>query len=78
MDVQNNAVSAAPLSERFTLVLITHNRPAFLLRALQYYSSYACKILVLDSTPAANTQAQAVFPNADYRHLPQFRHRFAR
>jgi len=72
MHVQNNAVSAVPLSERFTLVLITHNRPAFLLRALQYYSSYACRILVLDSTPVANATAQAAFPNADYRHLPQF------
>lgn len=72
MHVQNNAVSAGPLSERFTLVLITHNRPAFLLRALQYYSSYACKILVLDSTPVANAAARLQFPNVDYRHLPQF------
>lgn len=72
MHVQNNAISTGPLSERFTLVLITHNRPAFLLRTLQYYSSYACKILVLDSTPVANADAKAQFPGVDYHHLPQF------
>ncbi|WP_419709007.1 TIGR00180 family glycosyltransferase [Pseudomonas sp. NFX224] len=72
MHVQINAEKFGPLSERFTLVLITHNRPAFLQRALQYYSSYACKILVLDSTPEANALATAHFPDVDYRHLPQF------
>lgn len=72
MHVQTNTPSAGPLSERFTLVLITHNRPAFLLRALQYYSSYACSILVLDSTPVLNAAAKAQFPDVDYRHLPQF------
>lgn len=72
MHVQINAEKFGPLSERFTLVLITHNRPAFLQRALQYYSSYACKILVLDSTPEANAFAVEQFPGVDYRHLPQF------
>lgn len=42
-----------PLSELLTVVLITHNRPAFLRRALQYYSSLPCKVLVLDSSPSA-------------------------
>ncbi|MHC8304973.1 TIGR00180 family glycosyltransferase [Pseudomonas sp. PB3P13] len=72
MHVQNNAGNIGPLSERFTLVLITHNRPAFLQRALQYYSRYPCTVLVLDSTPVANAAAIAQFPNVDYRHLPQF------
>ena len=72
MYVQNNAVSAGPLSERFTVVLITHNRPAFLRRTLQYYSNYPCKVLVLDSTPVINESVAVDFPYADYRHLPQF------
>ncbi|WP_347904736.1 TIGR00180 family glycosyltransferase [Pseudomonas purpurea] len=61
-----------PLSELFTLVLITHNRPAFLRRALQFYSTLPCKILVLDSSAVALEGAAAVADTIDYRHLPQF------
>ncbi len=42
---------ALPLNELLTVVLITHNRPAFLRRAVKYYSSLPCRIMVLDSTP---------------------------
>lgn len=58
-----------PLSELLTVVLITHNRPAFLRRALQYYSSLPCKVLVLDSSPE---RPEGDFSSVDYQHLPQF------
>ena len=58
-----------PLSELLTVVLITHNRPAFLRRALQYYSSLPCKVLVLDSSPE---RPEGDFSAVDYQHLPQF------
>lgn len=61
-----------PLSELFTLVLITHNRPAFLRRALQFYSTLPCRILVLDSSAVALDGAATVADTIDYRHLPQF------
>ncbi len=62
----------APLSELFTVVLLTHNRPAYLRRALQFYSTLPCKILVLDSSAVALDGAAAVGDTIDYRHLPQF------
>lgn len=61
-----------PLSELFTLVLITHNRPAFLRRALQFYSTLPCRILVLDSSVVALEGVGAISERIDYRHLPQF------
>ncbi|MEB0041407.1 MULTISPECIES: glycosyltransferase family 2 protein [unclassified Pseudomonas] len=63
---------ASSLSERLTLVITTHNRPAFLLRALQYYVDFPCKILVLDSSPVLCKGLAERFPNVDYQHLPQF------
>ena len=64
--------NTTPLSELFTLVLLTHNRPAYLRRALQFYSTLPCKILVLDSSAVALDGAAAVGDTIDYRHLPQF------
>ncbi|WP_415765191.1 glycosyltransferase family 2 protein [Pseudomonas sp. ZB1P45] len=64
--------NTSSLSELFTLVLITHNRPAFLRRALQFYSTLPCKILVLDSSAIALEGAATVADTIDYRHLPQF------
>lgn len=61
-----------PLNERFTLVVLSHNRKAFLQRILQYYSSYPCSILVLDSSVEANESVAELYPQVDYRHLPQF------
>ncbi|WP_395599209.1 TIGR00180 family glycosyltransferase [Pseudomonas sp. A1437] len=58
-----------PLSELLTVVLITHNRPAFLRRALQYYSGLPCKVLVLDSS---SERPEGDFSAVDYQHLPQF------
>lgn len=60
---------ALPLSELLTVVLITHNRPDFLRRALKYYSTLPCKVLVLDSSPE---RPQGDFSAVDYQHLPQF------
>lgn len=62
----------APLSERITLVVMTHKRKAFLQRTLQYYSTYPCSILVLDSSPQADESIAQRYPQVDYRHLPQF------
>ncbi|MNF26554.1 N-acetylglucosaminyl-diphospho-decaprenol L-rhamnosyltransferase [compost metagenome] len=72
--MQGNQMStqAVSLSQLFTLVVISHNRPAFLRRAVQYYSRFSCSIVVLDSSNEADHTIAARFPNVDYRHLPQF------
>ncbi|PTT89927.1 glycosyl transferase family 2, partial [Pseudomonas sp. HMWF005] len=62
--------NVTPLNELLTVVLITHNRGAFLRRALQYYSSYSAKMLVLDSSAQGDDTIAADFPSVDYRHLP--------
>ncbi|WP_282410239.1 TIGR00180 family glycosyltransferase [Pseudomonas sp. PS02303] len=73
MQVQNSAQNnVAPLSERFTVVVISHNRSAFLRRTLQYYSSYPCTVLVLDSSVEGDEHMARDFPSVDYRHLPQY------
>ncbi|MFK0314283.1 TIGR00180 family glycosyltransferase [Pseudomonas sp. NPDC090233] len=60
------------LKDRLTLVVITHNRPAFLRRTLYYYRNYPATILVLDSSLQADEEAMRDYPQVDYRHLPQF------
>ncbi|MDQ3203858.1 MAG: TIGR00180 family glycosyltransferase, partial [Pseudomonadota bacterium] len=73
MQVQNSARNdVAPLSERLTVVVISHNRNAFLRRTLQYYSTYPCTILVLDSSSQGDEQLAREFPSVDYRHLPKY------
>ncbi|WP_260955452.1 TIGR00180 family glycosyltransferase [Pseudomonas citri] len=73
MQVRNTIKdNVAPLSERFTVVVISHNRSAFLRRTLHYYSSYPCSVLVLDSSVECDEQIVRDFPSVDYRHLPQF------
>ncbi len=73
MQVQNSAQNnVAPLSERFTVVVISHNRNAFLRRTLQYYSSYPASVLVLDSSVEGDENMARDFPTVDYRHLPQY------
>ncbi|HGA2318469.1 TPA: TIGR00180 family glycosyltransferase [Pseudomonas putida] len=64
--------SDASLKDRLTLVVITHNRPAFLRRALYFYRNYPATILVLDSSTEADQAIKGEFPQVDYRHLPQF------
>src|SRR5437868_14967163 len=63
---------ALPLNEQLTVVVITHNRPAFLRRALQFYSPLPCRIIVLDSSTQASEGIADAFPSVDYLHLPQF------
>lgn len=73
MQIQNSTHNnVAPLNERFTVVVITHNRSAFLRRTLQYYSNYPCTVLVLDSSIAGDECIARDFPSVDYRHLPQY------
>jgi glycosyltransferase domain-containing protein len=63
---------ALPLSEQLTVLVITHNRPAFLRRALQFYCPLPCRIIVLDSSPQASEGIADTFPSVEYLHLPQF------
>ncbi|MET0846284.1 MAG: TIGR00180 family glycosyltransferase [Pseudomonas sp.] len=72
MQVQDMTQEVLPLSERFTLVVMTHNRNAFLRRTLQYYSGFAAKLLVLDSSTQIDETIRQDFPAVEYRHLPQF------
>lgn len=62
----------ASLKDRLTLVVITHNRPAFLRRTLQYYRNYPATILVLDSSSESASDIAGDYPGVDYRHLPQY------
>lgn len=64
--------SAVKLDELLTVVLITHNRPAFLRRALQYYSTLPCKVLIMDSSPQACDGVADAFETMEYHHVPQF------
>lgn len=69
--MQGKSVSehTLPLNELLTVVLISHNRPAFLRRAMKYYGALPCKVLVLDS---ATEPFNGELPDVDYRHVPQF------
>ncbi|MFD2643339.1 TIGR00180 family glycosyltransferase [Pseudomonas japonica] len=60
------------LNTQFTLVMLTHKRPGFLRRALQYYKDFPGTLLVLDSSPEPAAGVAERFPRVDYRHLPQF------
>ena len=62
---------ASPLNELLTVVLITHNRPAFLRRAVHFYSTLPCKLLVLDSSTQRPEGVDGYYASVDYRHLPQ-------
>ncbi|AXQ47370.1 TIGR00180 family glycosyltransferase [Pseudomonas vlassakiae] len=75
MQLEKNTPIDSGLRERFTLVLITHNRPAFLRRTLHYYRDFPASILVLDSSNQADATLQADYPQVDYRHLPQYTYR---
>ncbi|MGC5700251.1 TIGR00180 family glycosyltransferase [Pseudomonas sp. NFXW11] len=73
MWVEDKAMNdAVPLDKRFTLVLLSHNRKAFMQRTLEHYSSYPCSILVLDSSSEADESVALRYPRVDYRHLPQY------
>ncbi|BAP44165.1 TIGR00180 family glycosyltransferase [Pseudomonas sp. LJDD11] len=59
------------LKELFTLVLITHNRNAFLRRTLEYYRGFTGRLLVLDSSDQGDSALSEQYPFIDYHHLPQ-------
>lgn len=58
------------MNDLLTLVLLTHNRPAFLERALRYYARFPCRLLVLDSSTVPQQTLVARFPQAEYQHFP--------
>jgi glycosyltransferase domain-containing protein len=60
------------LEEQLTLVVLTHERPAFLRRTLQYYSTLPANVMVLDSSRQSASDIAELFPHVDYQHLPQF------
>jgi glycosyltransferase domain-containing protein len=62
----------AQSTEQLTVVLLTHNRPAFLRRALRYYSQFSLRIMVLDSSTESGASIAAQFSDIDYRYIPQF------
>ena len=72
MHAQDMTQEISSLAERFTIVLMTHNRQAFMRRALHYYRNYPARMLVLDSSPTADASIARDYPQVDYRHLPQF------
>ncbi|MVV51320.1 TIGR00180 family glycosyltransferase [Pseudomonas sp. PB120] len=64
--------SGLPLNELLTVVMVTHNRPAFARRAIKFYSTLPCRILLLDSSTQVTDGIDGVYPSVDYRHVPQF------
>ncbi|MFK3906535.1 TIGR00180 family glycosyltransferase [Pseudomonas monteilii] len=72
MQIYPQRLGDASLKDRLTLVLLTHNRPEFLRRALCYYRNYPATLLVLDSSLRPDDDIAHDYPHIDYRHLPQF------
>ncbi|MFW6753337.1 glycosyltransferase family 2 protein [Pseudomonas glycinae] len=72
MQGKNSSGHDLALNEQLTVVLISHERPAFLRRAVRFYSALPCRILVLDSSAEALPGVAGQFANVEYQHLPQF------
>ncbi|MBL0797734.1 glycosyltransferase family 2 protein [Pseudomonas sp. B7] len=72
MQGKNSSGHGLALNEQLTVVLISHERPAFLRRAVRFYSTLPCRILVLDSSAEAQPDMLGQFANVDYQHLPQY------
>ncbi|MCD5992984.1 TIGR00180 family glycosyltransferase [Pseudomonas sp. CDFA 602] len=72
MQGKHGSENVLPLNELLTVVLISHNKPAFLRRAVRFYSQLPCKILVLDSSSEATDGLEGVSPFQEYQHLPQY------
>jgi glycosyltransferase domain-containing protein len=73
MQGKNSSEHGAALHEQLTVVLMSHERPAFLRRAVRFYSGLPCRILVLDSSTESQPQDMAgPFANVDYQHVPQY------
>lgn len=61
---------SAPLSERLTLVLLAHEQPRGLRRALRYYQSFECAVMVVDSSSERDSDVGALFAGVQYVHAP--------
>ncbi|WP_085723370.1 TIGR00180 family glycosyltransferase [Pseudomonas sp. R37(2017)] len=72
MQGKNNSEHGLALNEQLTVVLMSHERPAFLRRAARFYSGLPCRILVLDSSAEGQPGLAGQFENVDYQHVPQF------
>jgi glycosyltransferase domain-containing protein len=72
MQGKNNSGHGLALNEQLTVVLMSHERPAFLRRAARFYSGLPCRILVLDSSAEGQPGLAGQFENVDYQHVPQF------
>jgi glycosyltransferase domain-containing protein len=72
MQGKNNSEHGLALNEQLTVVLMSHERPAFLRRATRFYSDLPCRILVLDSSAEGQPGLAGQYENVDYRHVPQF------
>lgn len=66
--------SSAPLNERFTLVLLAHEQPEALRRALRYYAAYPCALLILDSSAEPDADSVATLTGVRYVHRPDTGH----
>lgn len=77
MDSHQLSGNTMSLDEQLTLVVLTQDRPAFLRRTLQYYSTLPARVLVLDSSQHANSEIASLFAQVSYLHLPQFAERAA-
>lgn len=64
---------SAPLNPRLTLVLLAHEQPEALRRALRYYADYPCAKLVLDSSATPDTDSVAG-DGGRYVHRPESGH----
>lgn len=67
-DTFGNAVS--PVNQRLTLVLLTHDQPDFLRRALKYYSAFPYAVSVLDTSSQADQELVAA-AGVSYVHRPE-------
>ena len=72
MQGKNSSEHGAALHEQLTVVLMSHERPAFLRRAVRFYSGLPCRILVLDSSTDVQPGMAGQYANVDYRHVPQY------
>ncbi|MBV7550113.1 TIGR00180 family glycosyltransferase [Pseudomonas sp. PDM26] len=72
MQGKNNSGHGLALNEQLTVVLMSHERPAFLRRAARFYSGLPCRILVLDSSAEGQPSLAGQYENVDYQHVPQF------
>lgn len=72
MNSSNSVEVATPMDDLLTIVLLSHERPVFLRRALKYYSALPYRLLVLDSSIEPLEPSDRNGARVDYRHMPQY------